>query len=133
MFGKNAKTKKELIAQKDSLDKICSTRQSFLDLTKKRTFYVSRPFSFSTWKPENLLKYETRDRTTFDVIYDESIGKYALYDSKGIKVYSKVEGLEISVGAFKQFKATYSDWSSFCANLSSPEKYEIFLKITDDY
>lgn len=133
LFGEKARAKKDLIARRSRLVDAYSGRKQFLDVTKSNTNFRNYSYTFVTWNRESLGKYEVRDRTVFDVVYDEKRGKYALYDANGTKVCSEVGQLQNVVGAFKQFKATYSNCITSFGNGGASDTYEIFLKLTNDF
>ena len=132
-FGEKARIKKELTEKRNKVASSYADRWTMLDRTKERTNYTNYLYSFTTYRSENLGKYEVRDRTVFDVIYEESSGKYVLYDSNGTKVCSDVWYLNKTVGAYKQFKATYSNLIISYGDYGASDKYEVFLKLTNDF
>ena len=132
LFGEKARLKKQLKEKSLQLFRAYYERENLLEATKRRTNFSSAVFVYSTYSRENLGKYEVRDRTTFDVIYDEKGQEYVLYDLNGQKVSSIVWGLSRQVGAYKQFKATYSNYKVFYSD-NGPDKLEVYLKLTNDF
>lgn len=132
-FGEKARLKKELNAKSLQIFKSYIDRDDVLEKTKEKTNFVNYPYSFKKYREGNLMKYEVRDRTVFDVIYNEKSGEYDLYDSNGRLVCDDVFWLHKKVGAYKQFKATYSNLIISYGDNGGLDEYEVFLKLTNDF
>lgn len=133
LFGEKARLKRELKEKSTQLWRSFYEREELLEATKRSTNFSNTSFTYTTYSYENLGKYEVRDRTTFNVIYDETKKVYVLYDSNGTKVSSNVWWLNRQVGAYKQFKATYSNLIISYGDNGAMDKYEVFLKLTNDF
>lgn len=133
LFGEKARLKKQLKEKSMQIFRSYYDREDVLEATKRKTNFINSVFVYTTRIRENLCKYEVRDRTIFNVIYDDKSGEYALYDLNGIKVASNVWGLSRQVGAYKQFKATYSNYKVFYGDNNDFDRLEVYLKLTNDF